>query len=195
MAFVYEVGQAVVFGTSGATTIRAIKTRDDAGRTWTRVTLGFPFDSADPDTILEPLADHDCLAPLSRVLGSGGVPAVLEVLAGPVPDREPRVWGVVMADGEVAPTVHDTYLTMIGGITADADLDGMPAVLDARLVAEVVRNLTARRYREPLDAGYSQLLDQALLVLVSEVALGAGIGRAQAEATIDEALSVHRPAS
>ncbi|MBC6462067.1 hypothetical protein [Actinomadura sp. HBU206391] len=181
----YTVGEAVVFGTEGATIVRAVTTTEAAGKTWTKVTLGFPFDSADPDIVSNPLADHDCLAPLSEVLGPGGVPAVLAVLASPAPDREPTTWG----------SVRDTYWTMIGGITADAYLDEMPAVLVARQVAEVVRNLTARQYRREPDLWESQLLEKARTVLVSEVALGAGIDRIEAEAAIDEALAVHRPES
>jgi RNA polymerase-interacting CarD/CdnL/TRCF family regulator len=181
----FSVGDEVVFGESGATTVRAITTREVAGRTWTRVVLGFPFDSAEPDTIVEPLVDHQSLAPLSQVLGTGGVPAVLAVLRSPVPEQEPRNWG----------TVWETYYTKLGGITADAGRDEMPAVLDARQVAEVVRNLTAKRHRQELDASDTQLLDQARTVLVSEVALGAGIDRRQAEAAIDEALTAHGPES
>ncbi|TMQ91635.1 hypothetical protein ETD83_29955 [Actinomadura soli] len=177
----YSVGDAVVFGTDGATVVRAITTGESAGRSWTKVTLGFPFDSPAPD-IVEPRTDHGCLAPLSEVLGPGGVPAVLAILAGPVPDSEPTTWG----------SVRDTYLTMIGGITPDAYLDDMPAVLDACQVAEVVRNLTARQHRQESARWETQTLDEARTVLVSEVALGAGIDRIQAEAAIDEALAVNR---
>ncbi|MEE6258062.1 hypothetical protein [Plantactinospora sonchi] len=179
----YEVGQAVVCGLEGATTVRAITTKEVAGKTWTNIVLGYPFDAAEPETITQPLIDNDSLAPLSEVLGPGGVPAVLAVLAAPVPDEEPTTWG----------SVFDTYLTMIGGITADAGLDGAPAVLDARQVAQVLRNLTVRSQREPLDAGMTQVFGWARAILVSEVALGAGLDRRQAEAAIDEALSVHRP--
>lgn len=179
----YEIGQAVVCGLQGATTVRAITTTEAAGRTWTKLVLGFPFDSDEPETTVTPLIDNDSLAPLSEVLGPGGVPAVLEVLAAPVPDEEPTTWG----------SVFDTYLTMIGGITADAGLDGAPAVLDARQVAQVLRNLTVRSQREPLDRGMTQVFGWARPILVSEVALGAGLSRQEAEAAIDEALSVHRP--
>jgi CarD family transcriptional regulator len=180
----YTVGAAVVYGEYGATTVREITTTVAAGKAWTKLVLGFPFDSADPDEVVRTLLDHQCLAPLSEVLGSGGVPAVLAVLAaGPVPDREPDTWGA------------NTYVTMIGGITTDAYLDDMPAVLDACQVAEVVRNLTVRQYREPLGVRDAQLLDTARRVLVSEVALGAGVDRTQAETAIDEALATHRPPS
>lgn len=179
----YEVGQAVVCGEDGATIVRAITTKEVAGKTWTSLVLGYPFDSDEPEMIATPLIDNDSLAPLSEVLGRGGVPAVLEVLAAPVPDEEPTTWG----------SVFETYLTMIGGITADAGRDGMPAVLEARQVAQVLRNLTVRSQREPLDRGMSQLFERARVILVSEVALGAGLSRQEAEAAIDEALSVHRP--
>jgi CarD family transcriptional regulator len=176
----FTVGEAVVFGDSGATIVRDITVQTNGDRTWTKLVLGFPFDSADPD-LVTPLIDSGYVAPLSEVLGPGGVPAVLEVLAGQVPDRDPDTWGA------------DTYVTMIGGITAEAYLDDMPAVLDARQVAEVVRNLTARQYRQELSVGESQVLGNARLVLVSEIALGAGMTRSQAETAIDEALAGHRP--
>ncbi|KAB2350299.1 hypothetical protein [Actinomadura rudentiformis] len=187
----YAAGDAVVFGTCGATIVRAITRTESAGKTWTRVVLGFPFDSADPDEILEILYDHDCLGLLSEALGSGGVPGVLAVLASPLPDREPTSWG----------SVRETYATMIGEITADAYIEQMPAVLSAREVAMVVRNLTARQngtarqYTREIEHWEAPMLNTARAVLVSEIALGAGIDRAQAEAAIDEALAVHRPPS
>ena len=172
----YTVGQAVVFGTDGATRVRDIVAHEAAGRTWIRLELGYPFDADEP-TICRVLADHDCLASLDEVLGSGGVPAVLEELAGPVPQEDPTQWG----------SVYDTYLTMIGGITADAGYDEMPAVLEARQVARAVRNLTARG--PGLEPALAKVLEQGREVLISEVALGAGLTRQQAEAAIDEALA------
>ncbi|MEV4704607.1 hypothetical protein [Actinoplanes sp. NPDC049316] len=172
----YTVGEAVVFGTDGATRVRGIVTHEAAGKTWTRLELGYPFDAEEPE-ISRVQANHGCLAPLDQVLGRGGVPAVLEELSGPVPDEDPTTWG----------TVWETYWTMIGGITADAGYDEMPAVLEARQVARTVRNLTARG--PGLDPQLARLLVTARQVLISEIALGAGMTRQEAEAAIDEALS------
>ena len=175
----YTVGQAVVLGTDGATRVRGIVTQEAAGKTWTKLELGFPFDAQEPK-ISEVLVDNDSLAPLDEVLGRGGVPAVLEELAGPVPAEDLTHWG----------SVFDTYWTMIGGITADAGYDEMPAVLNALDVARAVRNLTARG--PGLEPALAETLEKGREVLISEVALGAGMTRQEAEAAIDEALAASR---
>lgn len=180
----WSVGDKVVFGTDGALIVRAVKSvvrevtissvsRETRPKTFTDVILGFPFDS---DRTILTMADHWCLHPLSWVLGSGGVPAVLAELAGPVPEQEPR----------------EEYHTMIGIITSHDDEDEVPPLLDARAVAQVVRNLTARQARQGLDERDSKLLAQARTILVSEVGVAADLDQAQAEAAIDEALAVHR---
>lgn len=190
----YSVGDAVVFSTYGAMIVREVETkvresrktemsRETELKTFITLTLRSPFD---PHRTTKVLSDHDCLAPLSWVLQPGGVPGVLAELAGPVPDPEFRTWG----DSGLS-----TYSTMIGEISVDDERDGTPALLNACQVAQVVRNLTVRQYRHELGVRESELLDTARTVLTSEAALGAGIDRAQAEAAIEEALAVHRPAA
>jgi len=174
------VGDPVFFAGAGATVVSSLATLTLGGTTQEYAELRLPYGEEPPSLTVQVPVEQ--LVPLSALLGTGGVAAVLAVLAEPGPHEEPATWEERYA----------FYAARLG-IPPDADADPPPAP-EGRATAELVRNLSYHAARRGLSAGEHRLLQTARTVLVSEVALGTGVDVARATAFVDDALAVQREA-
>lgn len=160
MAPLFKVGDRVVYPLHGAGIIEAIEEREILGQRHRYYIMRMPV--GDMRVMIPTTAAREC--GLRAVIPAGQVQEVLEVLrAGATP---------------MAGNWNHRYRE-----NADKLKSG-----DIFEVAEVVRNLSSREREKGLSTGERRMLDTARQILISELALAAGLPEGEATRLVDRQL-------
>ena len=156
----YSVGDKVVYPQHGAGTITKIEQKDVLGQKRDYLTIQIIHSGM---TVMVPV-EHADTAGLRKVVASGDVEEVLEVLRGDS-TKMPERWSHRYK--------HNLDKLKTGDILE---------------VAEVVRNLALRHAEKELPTGEKQMLAQAKKILASELMYARALSEDEAMAFLEEVL-------
>lgn len=155
----FSIGDKVVYPMHGAGVIEAIEEKEVLGERKQYYILRFPMGNL---KVMVPIANGHEIG-LRRVIDAEGVQKVFRIL------------------GEKSTTMSSNWNQRY-----KANLEKMRSG-NIYEVAEVVRNLARRDREKGLSSGEKRMLENARQILISELALAAGMGREQAQALVDSA--------